>query len=136
MGTYRQVVKTMLLNIFWVGIGGFAGSVARYLVSGWAQNLNKELLFPLGTSIANILGCLFIGLLAGIFQLKGWANPELRLFVFVGILGGFTTFSTFANESFFLIEKGEILLALFNVVGQVTIGLLAVWGGYSISRLF
>lgn len=136
MGAYRQVVKTMLLNIFWVGIGGFAGSVARYLVSGWAQNLNKELLFPLGTSIANILGCLFIGLLAGIFQLKGWANPELRLFVFVGILGGFTTFSTFANESFFLIEKGEILLALFNVVGQVTIGLLAVWGGYSISRLF
>jgi len=129
-------VKTTLLNIFWVGIGGFAGSVARYLVSEWAQNLNKELLFPLGTSIANILGCLFIGLLAGIFQLKGWANPELRLFVFVGILGGFTTFSTFANESFFLIEKGEILLALFNVVGQVTIGLLAVWGGYSISRLF
>lgn len=129
-------MKTTLLNIFWVGIGGFAGSVARYLVSEWAQNLNKELLFPLGTSIANILGCLFIGLLAGIFQLKGWANPELRLFVFVGILGGFTTFSTFANESFFLIEKGEILLALFNVVGQVTIGLLAVWGGYSISRLF
>jgi len=129
-------VKTTLLNIFWVGIGGFAGSVARYLVSEWAQNLNKELLFPLGTSIVNILGCLLIGLLAGIFQLKGWASPELRLFVFVGILGGFTTFSTFANESFFLIEKGEILLALFNVIGQVTIGLLAVWGGYTISRFF
>ncbi len=124
-----------LYKILAIGSGGFIGAVSRYLLSTFVQNQVKPEQFPIGIFVVNVIGCLLIGFLAGLFELKEWMNVELRLFVFVGLLGGFTTFSTFANDSFLLGKEGEMLAALLNAGGQVLIGLLCVWLGYLLIRL-
>ena len=123
-------------NILAIGSGGFIGAIARYLLSTAVQHAVKPEQFPIGIFIVNILGCFLIGLLAALFELKSWMNVELRLFVFVGVLGGFTTFSTFINDSLLLGKEGAFLAALLNMGGQVLIGLLCVWLGYLSTRLF
>lgn len=129
------------MNIDWlkvvaVGSGGFIGAVSRYLLSLFTQSQFPGSSFPYGTVVVNLLGCLLIGLMAGLFELKSWAHPEIRLFIFVGILGGFTTFSTFSHESFLLFENGKLLLSLLNLGIQVIFGLAFVWMGYQLIRLF
>ncbi len=124
-----------IFKILAIGSGGFIGAVSRYLLGGGVQTYFSSSSFPFGTAIVNILGCLLIGLLAGLFEVKQWINPELRLFVFVGILGGFTTFSTFINESFMLWERGDIILSILNVGVQVMLGLLFVWLGFALIKL-
>lgn len=125
-----------LLKIVAVGSGGFLGAVFRYLISVFAQSQFPDSKFPYGTVAANLIGCLLIGLLAGLLELKSWGNPEFRLFIFVGILGGFTTFSTFSHETFLLWENGKLLMSLLNVGVQVIFGLVFVWTGYQLVRLF
>ncbi|MDR9418636.1 fluoride efflux transporter CrcB [Gracilimonas sp.] len=125
-----------MIKILAVGSGGFLGAVFRYLISVFAQSQFPGSKFPYGTVAANLLGCLLIGFLAGLFELKSWGNPEFRLFIFVGILGGFTTFSTFSHETFLLWENGKLLLSLANVGVQVVFGLAFVWVGYQLTRLF
>ncbi|MBO6794160.1 MAG: fluoride efflux transporter CrcB [Balneolaceae bacterium] len=125
-----------LYKILAIGSGGFIGAVSRYLLSTFVQNQVKPEQFPIGIFVVNIIGCLLIGFLAGLFELKEWMNVELRLFVFVGLLGGFTTFSTFANDTFLLGKEGEMLAALLNAGGQVIVGLLFVWLGYLLIRYF
>ena len=89
-----------MLTILLVGIGGFIGSVLRYLVGGWAQQLSKSVQFPYGTLTVNLLGCFVIGLLSQLAEARGLFTPETRALVFIGMLGGFTTFSSFSNETF------------------------------------
>ncbi len=125
-----------LNSLLAVGVGGFFGAIIRYLLAVSVDEYIKPDQFPFGIFIVNIIGCLLIGLLAGIFELKGWINVELRLFIFVGFLGGFTTFSTFVNDTFILSREGEMIAALLNVGGQVLLGLLFVWVGYSVIKLF
>lgn len=125
-----------LWKILAIGGGGFFGAVARYLLSTSIQHQVKPEQFPIGIFVVNVLGCFLIGFLAGLFELKEWMNVEVRLFVFVGLLGGFTTFSTFANDTFLLGKQGEMLAALLNAGGQVIVGLLFVWLGYLIIKLF
>ncbi len=125
-----------LLKILAVGSGGFVGATGRYLLSVFAQQQFHDTHFPYGTILANLLGCLFIGFLAGLFEMREWIHPELRLFVFVGMLGGFTTFSTFAHESFLLWEHGEVFSGFLNLGLQVVLGLFFVWLGYQLLRLF
>ncbi len=125
-----------LINLFAVGAGGFLGAVSRYLLAVSVDEYIKPEQFPFGIFLVNIIGCLLIGLLAGVFELKGWMNVELRLFIFVGFLGGFTTFSTFINDTFLLGREGEMMAALLNVGSQVLLGLLFVWVGYSVVKLF
>jgi CrcB protein len=124
-----------LYKLLAIGSGGFLGAISRYLLSTVVQNQLKPEQFPVGIFVVNIIGCLLIGFLAGLFELKAWMHIELRLFVFVGLLGGFTTFSTFANDTFLLGKQGEMLAALLNAGGQVLIGLLCVWLGYLLIRL-
>ncbi len=125
-----------LIKILAVGSGGFIGAVGRYLLAGYTESFVTDTSFPFGTALVNLLGCFLIGLLAGLFEIKEWINPETRLFLFAGVLGGFTTFSTFANESFVLWERGEVLLGLLNIGVQVLLGVLFVWLGYVLTRFF
>ncbi|GAB5407893.1 MAG: fluoride efflux transporter CrcB [Balneolaceae bacterium] len=125
-----------ITSLLAVGAGGFLGAISRYLLSVSVDEYLKSEQFPLGIFIVNIVGCFFIGLLAGVFELKGWMNIELRLFIFTGFLGGFTTFSTFVNDSFLLGKEGEMMAALLNVGGQVLLGLIFVWLGYSVVKFF
>lgn len=124
-----------MVKVILVGIGGFAGSILRYLVSGYVQQLAKDSGFPLGTVVVNLAGCLVIGFLAQLAEEYGYLTPEARLLLFIGFLGGFTTFSTFANETMNLLRSGEILAALVNVNVHVGFGLAAVWLGRSLAYL-
>jgi len=125
-----------LIKLLAVGSGGFIGAVFRYLISVFAISRVPDSSFPYGTIIANLIGCLLIGFLAGLFEIRSWGNPEFRLFIFVGILGGFTTFSTFSHETFLLFENGKLLMSLANLAVQVLFGLIFVWLGYQLVRLF
>lgn len=124
-----------MIKILIVGLGGFVGSVFRYLLGNWISRLLNNPEFPYGTFAVNILGCLIIGFLGGIVNLKQGFTPEIRLFLFVGILGGFTTFSSFGYETFLLLNNGKIFTAGINIVSQVFIGLIAVWIGYRLSGI-
>ena len=124
-----------MLNILFVGLGGALGSIARYLVSTWVQTAAKNINFPFGTLTVNLVGCFVIGLLAQLAEARGVFTSESRAFVFIGILGGFTTFSSFGNETLNLARGGEFWNALANIGLNVVIGLLAVWLGRTMAYL-
>ena len=121
----------MLKDLFIVGLGGALGAIARYLLGGLAQRLlGSE--FPWGTMAANISGCFLIGLIAGL--LPEGESTTSRLFLVVGILGGFTTFSAFGFETLNLLKDDSFGLAAANVGVQLAAGLIAVAGGHLLSR--
>lgn len=124
-------MKQLLL----VGIGGFFGSIARYLVS----KLNISWSFhhlPLGTFAANVVGSLIIGFLMGILINTNELNNNLKLLLAVGFCGGFTTFSAFTNENFHLLQNGQYLTAFIYILSSVALGIIAVFVGYLISTVF
>ena len=116
-----------MLNVFIVGLGGFIGSALRYLIGGWAQGLSKSLDFPYGTLTVNLIGCFVIGFLGELAEARGIFTSETRLLVFIGLLGGFTTFSSFGNDTLNLARSGQMFNALTNVAVNVIFGLLLVW---------
>lgn len=116
-----------------VALGGALGSVFRYLLGTWTQGLSKSIDFPYGTLAVNLLGCFLIGFLAQLAEARGAFGSESRLFVFIGILGGFTTFSSFGNETVNLLREGGTLNALANVGANVIVGLLLVWLGRTVA---
>lgn len=122
------------LHLLWVGSGGFVGAVGRYLVSGWVHRLLPASLFPWGTLTVNLLGCFLLGFLASHAEMRQVLGPDARLFLFIGCLGGFTTFSTFGYETVALVREAELLAALGNVVLHLGVGLSAVWAGYAAAR--
>jgi CrcB protein len=124
-----------MLNILLVGIGGALGSITRFLVSGWVQAASRNANFPYGTLAVNVTGCFTIGFLAQLSESHGLFTSEARAFVFIGILGGFTTFSSFGNETINLLHGGEMLGALANVGANVITGLFAVWLGRTVAYL-
>jgi CrcB protein len=117
-----------------VGLGGFVGSALRYLASGWTHSALPLLVFPLGTLVVNAVGCLLIGLTAGLIDGRQMLGPEARLFLLIGVLGGFTTFSSFAHETLALSRDGELVKAAANVALQVALGLTMAWIGYQVAR--
>jgi CrcB protein len=124
----------MLKEVLLVGFGGFIGSVARYYVS----KLNLTLEFysiPLGTLSVNVLGSLLLGFLTGIVVKSPLLTVEWRLFLMVGICGGFTTFSTFTSENMMLIHNGQFLSAALYTGLSLVLGFIAVFAGYAISNL-
>jgi CrcB protein len=122
-----------LLNLLLIAIGGALGSTARYLFSLLIQRASGTL-FPIGTFAVNCVGCLVFGAIAGAAEQRVQVAPELRLFLLVGILGGFTTFSSYAFESFVLVRDGQFAAASVNIVGQVIAGLGGMWIGFAIGR--
>ena len=124
-----------MLLIVLVGIGGFIGAVLRYLISDWVNEIFQTLSVPYGTLTVNITGCLFIGILAGLSENRNLLGPETRALLVVGVFGGFTTFSTFGNETVELLKDGKSIAAFSNVALHVCLGLVAVWVGYSAAEL-
>ena len=111
-------------SILYVGAGSFIGGVFRYLLTTWASK-TLDPSFPYGTLAVNVLGCLLIGFLAGLAESRLTFTRDARLFLVVGIVGGFTTFSAFAWETFSLARNTQSIAAL-NIALQLLLGLLAV----------
>ena len=122
-----------LLSITFVALGGAFGSVSRYLLGTWIQSTSKSVDFPFGTLTVNLIGCFVIGLLSQLAESRGVFTPETRALVFIGVLGGFTTFSSFGNDTMNLVRDGEMVNALLNVGANVILGLALVWLGRTVA---
>ena len=116
-------------------LGGAIGATLRYGLGRWAQDFLGQPGFPYGTLLINVSGCMVFGFIMGLLD-KGYAiTPEQRTFMLVGILGGYTTFSTFGFETYAFLRDGQLAAALLNVGLQVVLGLLGVWLGVLVARL-
>lgn len=122
------------MNLLLIAIGGAAGSVCRYLLSSAVLRVTGTL-FPAGTFVVNTLGCLVFGVVAGAASERLTLTPEARALLLAGLLGGFTTFSSYMNESFVLLKTGQFAWAGLNLVGQVVVGLVLFWLGFSVASL-
>lgn len=121
-------------KFLFIGLGGFLGSVGRYWISTLVYKTTGES-FPYGTLTVNILGSLIIGMAMTLLEDRFLSQPELRLFLIVGVLGGFTTFSSFSFETVALLKAGNFLFASANVVVSVIVCLTATWVGTIIGKL-
>jgi fluoride exporter len=117
-----------------IAVGGGFGSMLRYAMQGWVRQLVAGSIFPLGTMCVNVSGCFVIGLLSGFFAGPQLIREEYRIGLIVGVLGGFTTFSSFGLETFNLASDGEFGLAAANMLLSCGIGLAAVWIGYRLAQ--
>ena len=120
-------------KLFLAGVGGFIGSALRYAATGYVQQVSRSINFPYGTLAVNLIGCFLIGFLSQLAESRGVFTAESRTFVFIGILGGFTTFSAFGNETMNLWREGQNSLALANVAAHLVLGLGAVWVGRALA---
>lgn len=123
-----------MVRLLLIALGGGLGSVLRYLVSGLVQSGARDTAFPIGTLAVNLAGCLAIGVVAELSESRGVFNAEMRSLLVVGLLGGFTTFSTFANETLSAAREDALLFAAGNVLLSVSFGLVAVWLGRLLAR--
>jgi CrcB protein len=124
----------MIARTLVVGLGGFLGAATRYLLGGLVYRWVPAT-FPWATFAINVTGCFGIGLIVALADERMALGPGLRLFLTVGVLGGYTTFSTFGYETIALLREGSVGAASFNVMGQVALGLLAVWAGAAAARV-
>ena len=122
-----------MYRILLIGVAGLVGTLARYWLSGWADQ-RWGASFPIGTLAVNLIGCLAIGFLFHATEEKYLVDPVVRSAVLVGLLGGFTTFSSFAVQSFNLMRDGEVFLAGANILVSNVAWMILVWTGYTISR--
>lgn len=121
------------VELLWVGLGGFCGANARYLVGGWAaRRFGAE--FPWGTFVVNVSGAFLLGFFATLGAERLSLPPQWRWLVAIGFIGAYTTFSTFEYETLQLVETGGLPRALANIVGSVVVGFLAVWLGARLAR--
>ena len=122
-----------LFTISLVALGGAVGSVSRYLLGTWIQSASRSIDFPYGTLTVNLIGCFVIGFLSQLAETRGVFTPETRALVFIGVLGGFTTFSSFGNDTLNLLRDGATVNALVNVGANVILGLALVWLGRTVA---
>jgi CrcB protein len=130
-----RVLQEKLFSCLVVFVGAGIGGVCRFLMSPAVQKLFANSTFPIGTFSVNMVGCLVIGILAQLAESRGLFTGDTRAFVFVGILGGYTTFSSFGYETFQLLRSGEYLYAALNAGLQVVLGILLVWVGSILVKL-
>jgi CrcB protein len=122
-------------RVLLVGAGGALGSIVRYLVGGWVGRLKAGWTFPIETLLINVSGCLVIGFLAGLSESRGVFTGATRAFLLIGVLGGYTTFSTFGYETFQLLRGAQWPAAAASVALQVGLGIAGVWAGHTLARL-
>jgi CrcB protein len=115
-----------------VGLGGFIGAIGRYKLGGAILHHSANWRFPLSTFAINVIGCFSIGLLAALVEHRDFFTPDTRLFLFSGLLGGFTTFSAFGYEGFFLLRRGDVGIAIAYATLSILCGLFAVWAGFKL----
>ena len=123
----------MLKLLLYIGTGGFLGSVSRFLVSRYVQQVFLSA-FPYGTLIVNVLGCLLIGVLYGVFDRNSLVAPEWRMFLVAGFCGGFTTFSAFSIENVGLLRDGDYLYFFLYTSLSIILGLGATFSGIVITK--
>ena len=121
-----------MLRFFIIGLGGAIGTILRYVMGGLDYRFSSGV-FPVSTLVVNVTGSLAIGFLWGIVD-RFAVSPNVRLFIFIGILGGYTTFSTFSLETFNLMRDGEYRIAALNTALSVALSIGAVFVGYIISK--
>lgn len=125
-----------MVKILLVGTGGFFGSIFRYVLTGLIHRiLSTNVFFPYGTLCVNVFGCFLIGVFGGLVENRQLFGPEFRWLALIGLLGGFTTFSTFGFETFSLARDGQLVGMFANIFLHLILGLGAVWLGYVVSRL-
>ena len=123
------------MTILYVGIGGFCGAIARYLLDGWVVGRTGAA-FPWGTLAVNLSGSFLLGLLFALSVERGILPADIRAPVLIGFIGAYTTFSTLALESWRLVENGSSVLGIANLVGSIVLGIVAVVGGLLLGRAF
>ena len=121
------------MNILLVFVGGGLGAAARYLLQGAVYRFAGAT-FPYGTIVVNTLGCFLIGLIMSSMEERFLAAPSLRIFLTIGILGGFTTFSSFSYETMVLLREGDLLTGGLNIIASMVICLGATWLGLGLGR--
>ncbi len=126
-------MKSALINALVVGAGGFLRALARYGLSGLVYRQLPLTTFPTGTLVVNLLGCFVVGIITGLVESRQLFGPEFRTFVLIGILGAFTTYSTFGYETLVMIRDDEYVRAAANVGMHVILGLALVWLGYALT---
>lgn len=112
-----------------IGLGGLIGAVLRYLIGAQAQEFSRSISFPYGTLVVNAIGCLCIGILSYFTEYRGALTADVRAMLMTGLLGAFTTFSSFSFETVNLISAGQLAAAGANLAANNMLGLIAVWGG-------
>jgi CrcB protein len=116
-------------NLLIIGMGGFCGAVLRYLISGGVQKWTQSVDFPYGTLAVNLVGCMTIGMLTRLDEMRSLLSAQTRLFLLIGLLGAFTTYSTFSNEAVTLINDRRINMAILYLGAHLVLGLVAVYFG-------
>jgi len=123
-----------LARLFSIGFAGFVGTLLRYWLAGFIARRYSET-FPYGTLMVNLIGCFVIGFLFYLFYDRALAGPTSRIAIFIGLIGGFTTFSSYGLQTFTLLREGEVFLALVNVAASNLLGVVLVWLGYSLAKV-
>ncbi len=124
----------MLMNILIIGMGGFIGAILRYLLSGWTHRIAGAS-FPYGTLAVNVLGSFLLGFFLIIAEGRFIVTPQIRNLIAIGLLGAFTTYSTFSFETIMLLREMMYFQALLNMALNLILGLIAVWLGITLARL-
>jgi fluoride exporter len=117
----------------WVGLGGFAGAIARYALGVWVYD-RMGTRFPYGTFVINISGCFLIGAILTVLDARIGVAPAWRLAIPIGFIGAYTTFSTFEFETFRSVQAGQTSTGLLNIALSVIVGYFAVWIGVLVGR--
>ena len=118
-----------------IGLAGLAGTLLRYwLASNVARQYGET--FPWGTMAVNLIGCLAAGAVFYVTEERFVVSPTMRTVILIGLLGGFTTFSSYGLQTFVLLRDGEYGLATLNIVTSNVLGLFMVWAGYNLGRVF
>jgi len=122
-----------MMHVIYIGLGGFIGAVSRYLVSRYLGNLIPS--FPLGTLAVNILGSFILGFIIYSLSQGKTISPDMRDFITIGIIGGFTTMSSFAYESFRMAELGQMLFFALNIALNIVLCIAAIYAGKELAML-